>query len=95
VVGVDARSTRFPEDPRVTWVEQDIRQHDLSGYEVILCLGLFYHLGLLDQLELLKRCAGTPLIIDTHVANAEASTGSVARSMCRATSAGGTQSQGW
>jgi SAM-dependent methyltransferase len=68
-VGVDARSTRFPEDPRAAWVEQDIRQHDLSGYDLILCLGLFYHLDLPDQLELLKRCAGTPLIIDTHVAN--------------------------
>jgi Methyltransferase domain len=72
-VGVDARTTRFPTDPRVAWVEQDIREHDLSRYDLILCLGLFYHLGVPDQVDLLKRCSGTPLIIDTHVANGRSS----------------------
>jgi hypothetical protein len=67
--GVDARSTRFPQDPRVTWIEQDIHKHDLSGYDLVLCLGLFYHLDLSGQLDLLARCEGKPLILDTHVAN--------------------------
>lgn len=68
VTAVDARSTRFPADDRITWVEQDIRQHDLSGYNLVLCLGLFYHLDLPDQLDLLARAKGAPIILDTHVA---------------------------
>jgi 2-polyprenyl-3-methyl-5-hydroxy-6-metoxy-1,4-benzoquinol methylase len=66
---VDARSARFSEDSTVTWVEQDVRQHDLAGYDLVLCLGLFYHLDLPDQLDLLARCKGKPIVIDTHVAN--------------------------
>jgi len=69
VTGVDARATRFPQDSRVDWIEQDIRDHDLSGYDLILCLGLFYHLDVHDQLELLANGKGRPLILDTHVAN--------------------------
>jgi len=67
VTAVDARSVRFPTDERVTWVHEDMRSHDLSGYDLILCLGLFYHLTLADQLDLLTRAAGTPILIDTHV----------------------------
>ncbi len=68
VTAVDARDTRFVEDDRVTWVRQDIREFDLTGFDLILCLGLFYHLTLDDQLSLLDRASGTPMIIDTHVA---------------------------
>ncbi len=67
VTAVDARTERFPTDERVTWVHDDIRAHDVSGYDLILCLGLFYHLTLADQLDLLTRAAGTPILIDTHV----------------------------
>lgn len=66
---VDARTKRFQDDPRVNWVNIDVRDADLSGYDLILCLGLLYHLTLEDQLDLLNRATGTPLIIDTHVAN--------------------------
>lgn len=69
VTGVDARRDRWPDDDRITWVHDDARAHDLAPYDVIACLGLFYHLTLDDQLGLLKRAAGKPLIIDTHVAN--------------------------
>lgn len=67
VTAVDARTERFPDDERVTWVHEDIRVHDIGGYDLILCLGLFYHLTLADQLDLLTRAAGTPMLIDTHV----------------------------
>ena len=60
---------RFPEDPRITWVQQDIRTVSLDGYDLIVNLGLFYHLTLDDQLFLLDRAAGRPMILDTHVAN--------------------------
>jgi len=67
VTAVDARTERWPQDDRVSWVQQDVREHDLSPYDLILCLGLFYHLTVDDQLALLDRCSGTPVIIDTHL----------------------------
>jgi SAM-dependent methyltransferase len=69
VTGVDARSSRFPNDNSVAWVEQDVRHHDLDRYDLIACLGLLYHLDLPDQIDLLARCRGKPLILDTHLAN--------------------------
>jgi SAM-dependent methyltransferase len=68
VTAIDARTERFPDDPRVTWLQSDVRDADLSQFDLIVCLGLFYHLTLSDQLDLLKRCSGTPLLIDTHLA---------------------------
>jgi hypothetical protein len=66
VTAVDARSERWPDDPRITWIEQDVRRHELSPYDVVACLGLFYHLTLEDQLDFLARVKA-PLIIDTHL----------------------------
>jgi hypothetical protein len=68
VTAVDARATRFPDDPRVTWIEKDVREVELEGFDLVLCLGLFYHLTVGDQVALLDRAAGRPLILDTHVA---------------------------
>lgn len=67
VTAVDARTERWPADERVSWVEQDVREHDVSRYDLICCLGLFYHLTFEDQVDLLRRAAGTPMIIDTHL----------------------------
>jgi hypothetical protein len=50
----------------IRWVQADVRTFDVSGYQCIALLGLLYHLGLPDVLDLLKRCAGTPTILDTH-----------------------------
>ena len=71
VTAVDARTTRFPDDARIQWVHQDVRETSLQGYDLIVNLGLFYHLTLDDQLRLLDRAAGTPMILDTHVATEE------------------------
>lgn len=68
VVAVDARSERFPADEGIRFVHSDIRSFDLTGFDLILCLGLFYHLTLGDQIDLLDRARGTPLMLDTHVA---------------------------
>lgn len=69
--GVDARSERWPDDDRVSWVREDVRTHDLSDYDLIACLGLFYHLTCEDQLSLLSRSAGRPIILDTHLDHGE------------------------
>jgi SAM-dependent methyltransferase len=68
VTAVDARVARFRDDRRVTWIQGDVRDFEVEGFDLVLCLGLFYHLTLDDQLRLLDRCAGTPLLLDTHVA---------------------------
>lgn len=69
VTALDARAERFPEDARVEWRVGDVRDQDLGGYDVVACLGLFYHLTVDDQLDLLARIRGRPMILDTHVAN--------------------------
>lgn len=69
VTAVDARTDRFPADPRVRWVRADVREFDdYAGVDVVACLGLWYHLTLADQLGLVRRVAPVPLILDTHVA---------------------------
>jgi hypothetical protein len=69
VTALDARGDRYPDDPRITWLIGDVREVDLHGFDVIGCLGLFYHLSIDDQLDLLRRCSGIPIFLDTHVAN--------------------------
>jgi hypothetical protein len=69
VTALDARGDRYPEDPSVDWRVGDVRDADLTGYDAIACLGLFYHLTIDDQLDLLSRCRGVPIILDTHVDN--------------------------
>lgn len=67
---LDARGDRYPDDdPRVDWQVGDVRDVDFSGYDLVVNLGLFYHLTLDDQLDLLGRTRGIPMILDTHVAN--------------------------
>lgn len=71
VTALDARGDRYPKDlgPRIEWRVGDVRDVDLSGYDLIGCLGLFYHLTVDDQLDLLRRSMGIPIVLDTHVAN--------------------------
>ena len=68
VTAVDARPDRFQADDRVNWVVQDIRETQLKGFDVVCCLGLWYHLTLADQIALASRADGIPLIVDTHTA---------------------------
>lgn len=69
VTAVDARADRFPDDPRVTWVHEDVRRVSCQGFDVIACLGLWYHLTLADQIALAGAAGGVPLILDTHFAH--------------------------
>jgi hypothetical protein len=66
VTAVDARLVRMPMLPGIRWIEADVRTFDVAGYDCIAVLGVLYHLGLVDQRALLRRCAGTPTILDTH-----------------------------
>ncbi len=66
VTAVDARTERMPMTPGIAWVQQDVREVDVTGYDVIALLGLLYHLELPDQIALLQRCSATVTILDTH-----------------------------
>jgi SAM-dependent methyltransferase len=81
---VDARTVRFPDaetepDPElaariraIRWVQADVREFPIADgeYDLICVLGLLHHLELSDQIDLLTRCAGTLLLLDTRIAPA-------------------------
>jgi SAM-dependent methyltransferase len=71
VTAVDARPPWLGAMPRdMAYVCADIRSYPLEGFDVIGIVGLLYHLRLAEQIDLLRRCAGRPTIIDTEVWNA-------------------------
>ena len=69
VTAVDVRTKRMPKARGIRWVHADVREYEIppGRYACILVLGLLYHLELPDALDLLKRCATSPTIVDTHV----------------------------
>lgn len=71
VTALDARGDRYPaeRDPRIEWKVGDVRDEKYDDYDAVACLGLWYHLTIDDQIDLLTRAAGRPIILDTHVAN--------------------------
>ncbi len=85
VTAVDVRTVRWPEiDPQaapemaallesITFVQSDIREFAIgrNEYDLICILGLLHHLEVPDQVALIRKCTGTPLLIDTRIASAE------------------------
>jgi SAM-dependent methyltransferase len=76
VTAVDARTDRVPARETlgsIKFIQSDVRDFDFAGFEVILCLGLIYHLDIADQLATLLRCARAraTVILDTQVHIAE------------------------
>jgi SAM-dependent methyltransferase len=64
--GIDARIDRVPPDLRAFVHQAKVQDADLDRYDLILCLGLLYHLELEDQIRLVERFHGQPAIVDTH-----------------------------
>lgn len=69
VTAVDGRDERKPNELKgIAFVKSDVRQFEVAGFDVILIIGLLYHLTLEDQIELLSRCPRASIIIvDTQV----------------------------
>nr|WP_245215622.1 methyltransferase domain-containing protein [Pararoseomonas baculiformis] len=71
LAGEDARAAGAPDTPagdRITSITTDLRDFDrLHEFDVVLAVGVLYHLPLSDQLALLRRSAGRPLVIDTEL----------------------------
>lgn len=69
VTAVDGRDDRLPADVgRITFVKADVREFPISDAEIVVNLGLMYHLTLSDQVRLLERVPkGAKMIMDTQV----------------------------
>lgn len=69
VTAFDSRPDRIPSYYKgIQWKIADLKEFCYRGYEVVNCLGIFYHLTLEGQLKLLSDLRDTPLIImDTHL----------------------------
>ncbi len=72
VTAVDARTVRKPSDAElgsIRFVNADVREFDLAGFDAIVFLGLLYHFEWDDQLRVLEKCAraGVPVILETQV----------------------------
>jgi hypothetical protein len=72
VTAVDARDERVPYKDLGTIVfsKSDVRQFPVRGYNVILMLGLLYHMTLADQRDLLRRASTSITVIDTQLRDA-------------------------
>ena len=70
VHAVDSRDVRVPKSlpENVTFIKANAVEHDLSDYDVIICLGLLYHLTAKEQISIFKKAFQKELIIDTHMA---------------------------
>ena len=74
--GLDVRTERLLKLPAgVKFIEGDVSGDawNPADYDVVSCLGLYYHLDQAMQHTLLARIAGKPLILDTHVATTDGS----------------------
>lgn len=69
VTAVDARTTRMPATEGVKWIQADVREFPIGGFDVVTVFGLLYHLDLEAQLDLLSRCHPALTLIDTHVSS--------------------------
>lgn len=71
VTAFDARTERKPDAEvlgSIEFVQCDIRDVDLEPFDLVVILGLFYHLTIDDQLKLLSRCAAVgPVVMDTQI----------------------------
>ena len=70
VFAVDGRSERVPEDIEkqgIHFIHEDVREFNLDAFDIVLIFGLLYHFEIDDQVELLRRCQGKEVLVDTQV----------------------------
>ena len=70
VFAVDGRAERVPgniERQGVHFFHADVREFNLEAFDIVLIFGLLYHLEIQDQVELLRRCQGKEVLVDTQV----------------------------
>jgi len=72
VTAFDARPDRIPFYlPNINWQVVNLKDFEFTGYDIINCLGIHYHLPLNEQFDLLGKINYTTVILDTfHVTDA-------------------------
>jgi hypothetical protein len=68
---LDVRPNRKPDLPaEVEYISANVNSDawNAADYDVISCLGIYYHLDQDMQHRLLERCRGKPIVLDTHFA---------------------------
>ena len=53
--------------PAIEFIHDDVRKVNLDSFDVIIIFGLLYHFHIEDQIEILGRCKGKIVMIDTMV----------------------------
>jgi SAM-dependent methyltransferase len=67
VTAMDARPDRIPfHEEKIKWIVKDVSDFDFSYYDVVLFLGLLYHLPFAVQMDILMKLQCRLLVIDTH-----------------------------
>lgn len=66
VTAVDESLELMPAEAGIDWVEADPRAFEAVGYECVCVAGLLHRLEPDGQRELLRRCAGTPTIVESR-----------------------------
>lgn len=66
-LGVADAPARADPDPGIAWIRADVRGFDTRPFDIVLAIGLTYHLPLQAQRDLLSQTAGRPTVIDTEV----------------------------
>lgn len=87
VTTVNPDTLRWPErevdaDPElpalldsITFVQSDVREFSIGRHAYdLICIPGLHDLEVPDQVALVRKCAGTPLLIDTRIASAETDT---------------------
>lgn len=69
-LGVAQAQSRPAGDEGIAWVQADVRAFDTTPFDIVLAIGLTYHLPLAAQRDLLAQTAGRPTVIDTEVFDA-------------------------
>lgn len=68
VKAIDARDIRKPDNlnENVTFIKADFLKHKKEYADIVLMLGIFYHLTINEQKKLLKKYNDSIVILDTH-----------------------------
>lgn len=53
--------------PDIAWIEGDVRSFDTAGFDVVLAIGLTYHLPLQAQRGFLRQTVGRATVVDTEI----------------------------
>ena len=70
VFAVDGCTERVPEDIEkqgIHFIHEDVREFNLEAFDIVLIFGLLYHFEIRDQVDLLRRCQGKEILVDTQV----------------------------